>query len=190
MGTISVTGPSDGDTIDASDVNTPFNTIVNVINGNIDSNNISAGGVTPANLTVGAGSSWAWQSWTPTLVNATPGNGTLACKYAQIGKTIYFRFLFILGSASSVGTSPTFTLPITSVSLTGNQQLIGTSKIFDSSASVVYMGSCNWASTTTGSYQVAFVSGTEVRMSGLSSTTPMTWATSDELHASGFYEAA
>lgn len=40
MGTISVSLPSDGTTIDAADVNTPFNTIVNEINGNIDNANI------------------------------------------------------------------------------------------------------------------------------------------------------
>lgn len=53
MGTISVTLPSDGDTIDAADVNNPINTIVGVINGNIDNNNIASGGVATANLATG-----------------------------------------------------------------------------------------------------------------------------------------
>jgi hypothetical protein len=43
MATISVSLPSDGQTIDASDVNTPFNTIVAVINGNLDDDNIKTG---------------------------------------------------------------------------------------------------------------------------------------------------
>lgn len=42
MGTISVSLPSDGDTIDAADYNTPINTIVNLANGNIDNANIAA----------------------------------------------------------------------------------------------------------------------------------------------------
>ena len=50
MGTISVTVPNDGETIDASDVSTPINTIVNAINGNLDSNNIAASGVATANI--------------------------------------------------------------------------------------------------------------------------------------------
>lgn len=50
MGTISVTWPSDGDTIDASDVSTPGNTIVNAINGNLDSNNLANGAVTAAKI--------------------------------------------------------------------------------------------------------------------------------------------
>lgn len=40
MGTVSVTLPSDGSTIDASDVNSPINTIVAEFNGNIDDDNI------------------------------------------------------------------------------------------------------------------------------------------------------
>lgn len=50
MGTISITTPSDGQTIDASDVTTPLNTIVAEINGNLDSNNITDGGITSAKL--------------------------------------------------------------------------------------------------------------------------------------------
>lgn len=40
MGTVSTTLPSDGQTIDASDVNTPINAILAEFNGNIDNDNI------------------------------------------------------------------------------------------------------------------------------------------------------
>ena len=43
MGTISTTLPSDGQTIDASDVNTPFNAILAGVNGNLDDDNIKTG---------------------------------------------------------------------------------------------------------------------------------------------------
>lgn len=43
MGTVSTTLPSDGQTIDASDVNTPINAILSEFNGNIDDNNIKTG---------------------------------------------------------------------------------------------------------------------------------------------------
>jgi len=43
MGTISLSLPSDGQTIDAADVNTPFNTVAAVINGNIDDDNVKSG---------------------------------------------------------------------------------------------------------------------------------------------------
>ena len=42
MGLISISGPSDGQTIDAADVNTPLNTIANEINGNLDNSNIKS----------------------------------------------------------------------------------------------------------------------------------------------------
>jgi hypothetical protein len=42
MGLISLTLPNEGETVDAADVNTPFNTIATVINGNIDNANIKS----------------------------------------------------------------------------------------------------------------------------------------------------
>ena len=42
MGTISVSLPSDGTTADVSDYNTPINTIVNEINGNLDNANLKS----------------------------------------------------------------------------------------------------------------------------------------------------
>lgn len=51
MGTVSVSLPSDGSTADVSDYNTPITTIVNTLNGNIDSNNISS--VSGADLVAG-----------------------------------------------------------------------------------------------------------------------------------------
>src|SRR5690242_11567041 len=43
MGTISVSLPSDGTTADVADYNTPINTIVDEVNGNLDNDNIAAG---------------------------------------------------------------------------------------------------------------------------------------------------
>jgi len=51
MGTISLTLPQDGDTIEAGDVNTPLNTIKDVINGNLDSDNLASNAVTTAKIT-------------------------------------------------------------------------------------------------------------------------------------------
>lgn len=42
MGTVSLSLPSDGQTIDAADVNTPFNTLAAEFNGNIDNDNIAS----------------------------------------------------------------------------------------------------------------------------------------------------
>jgi len=42
MANISVSLPSDGETVDVADYNTPINTIVNEINGGLDNSNITA----------------------------------------------------------------------------------------------------------------------------------------------------
>jgi hypothetical protein len=65
MGNLSVSLPSDGQTIDSADYNTPINTIVNDYNGNIDNSNIAAaaaiagskladGGITTAKIAADA----------------------------------------------------------------------------------------------------------------------------------------
>ena len=57
MANISVSLPSDGETVDVADYNTPINTIVNEINGSLDNSNIAAAaaiaGSKLANTTVG-----------------------------------------------------------------------------------------------------------------------------------------
>jgi len=50
MGTISVSLPSDGQTIDAADYNVPINTIVSTINGSINADNIADSSITPAKI--------------------------------------------------------------------------------------------------------------------------------------------
>lgn len=54
MGTISVSLPADGETADAADVNTPIQTIVDEINGNLDANNLASNAVSTAKIQDGA----------------------------------------------------------------------------------------------------------------------------------------
>lgn len=71
MGTISVSLPSDGQTIDAADVNSPINTIVAVINGNLDNDNIASG----ANI---SGTKLASASTPLSVLDATSRGGWIA----------------------------------------------------------------------------------------------------------------
>lgn len=134
MATISITTPSDGQTIDASDVATPLNTIVTEINGNLDSNNIAEGGVVPNSLTDGTGTSWSWSSWTPTYTNITVGNGTVTAKYIQIGKTVHGRFRLDCGSTTSIAANFRVTLPVELESGYSNYEAIGSAIARDSSS--------------------------------------------------------
>lgn len=144
--------------------------------------------ITPAKLLTGTGSSWAWQSWTPTLANLTLGNGTLDCKYRQVGKTVYWRFVFTLGSTSSVGTNPTFTLPVTSVATPSIYFPIGWGNFLDASGLAFKdPGVAMWASTTVASIKRYDANND---FNSITSTAPFTWTTSDQFLFQGFYEAA
>lgn len=190
MATISLTLPSDGDTIDASDVNTPFNTIANAINGNLDSTNVSAGGITPANLTSGTGTTWVWQNWTPTYANLTTGNGTVVAKYSQIGKLVHAYWSFTLGSTSAVGTSPTVSVPGgLSANYTGETTISGSAYALDA-ANNIYPLFIDVASTI--SLRAIVTSGTYATSGGgvLSATIPFTWGTADVLGFDVVYETA
>lgn len=190
MATISVTLPSDGNTIDAADVNNPINTIVSAINGGIDSNNITAGGVVPNSLTSGTGTSWALQSWTPTWTNMVVSNSTVTAKYIQVGKIVFYRISVVLASTDKPSGSVKFTLPVTSVSYAGTATLpeIGRNGFFI--GAFAYRGVVVWADTTHGQLTVTTASGSYAFDAPISATVPDTFAAGSELHATGSYEAA
>ncbi len=155
---------------------------------------------TPARLAVGAnntvliadsaeatGLKWGggWTTWTPTLSNLTLGNGTLDARYQQIGKTVTLYFGFTLGSTSSVGSDPQFSLPITP-KYTANWMVPG--KIEDSGTGdfqgygVIFDSRCYM--------RVLVTSGTYGSANNITATVPMTWATNDKLTWTFTYEAA
>jgi hypothetical protein len=65
----------------------------------------------------------AWTSYTPTATNFTVGNGTIAGKYAQVGKLIVIRVNFTGGSTSTYTASAfAISLPVAAHG-TGGQSL-------------------------------------------------------------------
>jgi len=126
-----------------------------------------------------------WTSYAGSIVttNITVGNGTLTAVYMQAGKFVQFRVKFTLGSTSAITGSPTFTLPVTAV---GTRVVGGLLLMFDSSAasgSAYKLGGA-FNSTTTNLLIRDDASAV------ISSTSPFTWATGDELVITGDYEAA
>lgn len=156
---------------------------------------LPAGNIQPLNLVSGTGSSWVWQSWVPTFVNITVGNGTLTAKYIQEGKTVRFRLKLVFGSTTAVtGADPTFTFPVTTLASYAHVAFspIGLAAFNDSSAGgAITNGAVTWQTTTTGGI-VAFVSsGTYVTEAGIAAAVPYaSWGTGDSIFLSGFYEAA
>jgi len=159
-------------------------------NNSIVTANITDAAVTPAKLLAGTGSSWTWQSWTPTFANFTKGNATVTAAYTQVGKLVIARLSVVLGNTSSMGSSPTFTLPVTSIAYPGtaNTQTLGFLRILDAGTAAFY-GAPVWASTTTASLQVNTASGTYLGGTDFTSTIPMTWAQNDEFNVQIVYEA-
>lgn len=125
--------------------------------------------------------------WTAVSVNPTLGNGALTGRYQQVGKTLDVQITLIPGTTTTFGTGAfLFSIPsgLTAVTSTGARQ-IGHLWVFDTSASTNYPGVCRIDSAgTTFTLNVAGIAGS------VTSTTPMTWATSDEIQISARIEVA
>jgi len=128
-----------------------------------------------------------WTDWSPTLTNLTLGNGSVLAKYQRIGRVIFYRFQFTYGSSgSAVGTNPQFSLPVAAAAGNGDTDVFG---------------DCNYKDTGTANYrgQAWFVSATTARIvyfpaggaaANVTATAPHTWASTDVIYVTGFYEAA
>jgi len=172
---------------------------LNIKSGKLNSNNsvvtanITDTAVTPAKLQSGTGSGWSWQSFSPTWTNLTVGNGTVNySKYIQTGKTVNLKYSLTLGSTSVIGTSPTFTLPVTAStdSSAGGIQWGTVTYIDVSAGSTFYTGAVVYASTTTGTIFVSNASATYSTLSSFTATIPVAYATGDTLVITATYEAA
>ena len=133
----------------------------------------------------------AWAAWTPTWTNVTVGNGTVTAKYLQIGKMVWFRLSFVLGSTSAIAGTASFTLPVTSVSHAGtaSTQPIGKVMLVDTGTNQL-LGTLTWASTTTARISWDDVDASNVIRTAISATVPFTWAATDEINCEGFFESA
>lgn len=153
---------------------------------------LADGSVTPAALLAGAGSSWAWQSYTPTLANVTLGTGgTVTGKKCQIGKTLFFEGVITLGTGGSMGSQPTITFGDTAVAVVTYRPL-GTA-IFEDVGSDVWVGVLLQASTTTAEIRVlqnGNSSDVSIHPKAVTSTNPFTFGNTDRIVWRGSVELA
>lgn len=139
-----------------------------------------------------SGSAWAsmakgsaWTSYTPTLTNATLGNGTIAGSYLQEGKKITFRALFTLGSTSTVTGSLGISLPFAVA--TSSLQLAHC--LLEDAGVSSYLGIAELSSSTA-TLRAAGAAGTYATQAAISATVPFTWGNTDKAYVQGTYEAA
>lgn len=123
-----------------------------------------------------------WTSYAPTVGGMTVGNATVTAGYVSTGKLTHFWIKLVFGSTSAMGASPTFTLPVNAPARTVGARVL----MFDTSAAAA------------SAYKVgaAFNSNTSSLLirddasAAITSTTPFTWATGDEIVINGTYEAS
>ena len=128
-----------------------------------------------------------WTTWTPTLTNLTQGSGSILARYLKRGKTLDYRFRFIYGAGSAVGSSPRFTLPFTpSADYTATNDTIGYGTLLDS-------GLANRQAVVR-LVSAATVEVFDVASSGqyafITATAPWTWGSLDSISVSGRIELA
>lgn len=134
----------------------------------------------------------AWVSWTPTKVNITIGSGSEVGAYLQVGKTVHFRYKFLYGSGSAIGSSPTVTLPVAphaNYLTVGNGQHVGNVTYYDSGVEI-YSGNLVFSSGSAFLLRVSTAGSTYVGNAPVTATVPFTWGTSDSFFIDGTYEAA
>jgi len=134
-----------------------------------------------------SGNVGAWTEWTPTFANFTKGSATIYAYYSQVGKIVTFSIKVTLAADSSMGTAPTFTLPVTAKDNGGS--IIGVTHIRDA-APAHFDGSLRQSSTTTAIPLVWGTGGGYSVPSGITAAVPMTWTTGDSFDCCGTYEAA
>jgi len=133
-----------------------------------------------------------WTSFTPTYSGLTVGSGTNLGYYYHLGKQVCVKTNWTYGSGSAVSAgNPSLTLPVNSASTgyTDAVSVVGQGAISDASVGNYYTR-VRWRNTTTVDFIVLNVSGTYASASGLSTTSPMTWTTGDQLTSQFCYESA
>ena len=158
----------------------------------------ASGADTPARLAVGANDllvtaasgeatglkySGAWTTWTPSYTNITVGNGTVDARWCRIGKVVNVYWRFTLGSTSSIGAVPQFTLPVGA-----DYPQRSSNGILTDQGTANYVGYAQIEGGTL--YPSSILSnGTYASVGSVNSTTPFTWTNTDVMYFSVSYEA-
>jgi len=130
----------------------------------------------------------AWQSytvsWTAATTNPSIGNGTLAGRYVQIGKTVIGVIKLVMGSTTTYGSGAwSFSLPKTSANQGGRY---GGQWMAEDVGTKVYTGTL----FILGNASTVSIFVRDEAASYLSNTTPHTWVSGDYLFISFIYETA
>jgi hypothetical protein len=139
----------------------------------------------------------SWQTFTPTWTSdgSAPsiGNGSMAGRYKQIGKTVFFNMSITFGSTTSFGSGAYFwSGPVPAKIGAGpaaTNPFVLTGVMTDAAvANYAFVG--GYFNTAT-QYNIQCISSITNRQSfAIGSTQPFTWGNGDQIFTAGIYEAA
>ena len=130
--------------------------------------------------------SQAWTAWTPSWGNLSVGNGTLVARYTRIGKTVLFEVKLTFGSTTSISGTVTFSFPVTAYFTAS--LILGACRLSNTGTASTD-GKVILSSNTTGTLYVNNTDSAYLGITALSSSVPHTWAETDVIGFTGFYEA-
>ena len=138
----------------------------------------------------------AWVAYTPVLGGTGWSLGSTGSAavgyYCKIGKTVHFTVRLVFGTVGATfgaANRPTVTLPVTASTAQGNVDFVTNIAYFDSSATLRYLGSCDFTTTNVDLF-CWNSAGTYLASAAVVAAAPFTWAASDVIFISGTYEAA
>jgi hypothetical protein len=124
-------------------------------------------------------------SFTATWSNYTRGNGASIAYYTRVNKLTYVYVEETLGSTSSMGTSPTLTLPFAAPRI---EAIPITKCRIDDAGANVYWGTVAPVSTSSVTLYADLASGAYLAFASITATVPMTWTTGDIMVLAFMYE--
>lgn len=146
------------------------------------------------NLAAGFPTDAVFEAWSPTVANLTIGNGTLTTEYMQVGKLVFCKVQFVLGSTSAVGTAPQISLPVAAALATGEARTVGMGRIWsDSPSDPIYYTDVLVIEDSGTDYMELWAlnaAGTYLTNTAITASVPVTWAEADTFEAFFAYEAA
>jgi hypothetical protein len=181
-GTLNLLNPSAKGTIfSASAANTPAAVAIG-----------ANGTILMADSTAATGIKWdtgAYASYTPgSITGFTTGNGTVAARYRQLGKTVFVSATITLGSTSAMTGSLVIQFPV-SANTANNGVLFG-NVYYNDTGVASYFGRLQQSGANFFSCVVENTSITYNTINNTSALIPFTWATGDQIILTGTYEAA
>ena len=126
-----------------------------------------------------------WQDYTPTYSNITIGNGTVDARYTKIGKTVVVYVQITFGSTTTVDGSVVLVSFPKAIYDASGVRIVGVGSLHDS-GSTVYLA--RWMGDGMVVYENTNTSNNSVQWGLIDATTPMTWATGDEIYLTATYE--